>query len=309
MTLTEHASATLQRQAGRLEEQIALALQDPAEDPVHDFRVAIRRLSQTLRLFAGLFPDKQARQMRRALKPALSAAATVRDLDVDSDLLVKLELPADHALLSKMHADRQRAALALTGHLYLLRSQEIPLGWAQCFTTLRETGEDAALAARALLPPLAAEFFKAGRKTALKGSAERFHAFRLAAKRFRYTLEVFRPFYGPVYEKRLEQVREIQSLLGKRQDCAVTAALLRPLASIDPAIGTVLSHVEHRGASLENEFLEFWHHQFDAAGEVLLWQRYLSRRPPTSNHERTNPTQVHRSRQRHPEERRGASGN
>jgi len=281
MTLTDHARLTLKRQVDRLEEQIALAIQDPAEDPVHDFRVAIRRLSQTLRQFTDIFPDREARRMRHALKPALDAAAAVRDLDVDSDLLIKEGLPAEHPLLAKMAADRGRGALALIGQLYLLRSQEIPGCWALRFSSLRETSEDAALAARTLLPPVAAEFFKAGRKTALKaGSAERLHAFRLAAKRFRYTLEIFRPFYGPVYEKRLEQVREIQSLLGKRQDCAVTAAMLRPLAEIDTTIAHVLSNVEIRGVKLEGEFLEFWHQQFDAEGEELLWERYLSRRPP-----------------------------
>lgn len=279
MTLTEHARATLETQIRRLEDQLALAINDPAEDPVHDFRVAIRRLSASLRIFSRFFPDHEARRLRRALKPALDAAATVRDLDVDTALLLKLKLPAAHPLLARMAQDRAHAALAFTGQLYLLRSQEIPLAWLDPVSRLLETNEDASLAPRALLPPLAAEFFKAGRKTLAKATPERLHAFRLAAKRFRYTLEVFRPFYGPVYGTRLEKVREIQTILGNRQDCAVTAALLDPLAALDAEASLALEAVQVRAVRLERSFHRFWHTQFDAPGQELLWTRYLSRRP------------------------------
>ncbi len=280
MTLSEHARCALEAQIRRLEDQLALAIAGPAEDPVHDFRVAIRRLSASLRIFSHFFPDRDARRLRRALKPALDAAAIVRDLDVDTALLHKLKLPAAHPLLARMARDRGLAALAFTGQLYLLRSREIPLSWLDPVSRLLETNEDAPLAPRALLPPLAAGFFKAGRKTTAKATPERLHAFRLAAKRFRYTLEVFRPFYGPVYGTRLEHVREIQSILGNRQDCAVTAALLQPFAPLDAEASLALEAVHARAARLERDFLRFWHTQFDAPGQELLWSRYLSRRPP-----------------------------
>jgi CHAD domain-containing protein len=280
MTLTQHARATLEAQIRRLEDQLALAIKDPAVDPVHDFRVAIRRLSASLRIFAHFFPNHTARHLRRALKPALAAAATVRDLDVDTALLLKLKLPPTHPLLTRMAQDRARAALAFTGQLYLLRSQEIPLAWLHPVSRLHETNEDASLAPRALLPPAAAGFFKAGRKTLARITPERLHAFRLAAKRFRYTLEVFRPFYGPVFGARLEKVREIQTILGNRQDCAVTAALLNPLAAADPQASLALEAVQVRAVHLERTFHRFWHTQFDAPGQELLWIRYLSRRPP-----------------------------
>jgi CHAD domain-containing protein len=281
MTLTEHARSTLTRQIQRLEDQLALALADPGEDPVHDFRVAIRRLSQSLRIFTPMFGDKEARRMRHLLKPAMDAAAVVRDLDVDAELLLKLELPEAHPLIARMRADRQRAAFAFTGQLCFLRSQEIPLAWLPRVALLRETLEDAPLTARAVLPPVAAGFFRAGRKTALKvSSPERLHSFRLEAKRFRYTLEVFRPFFGPVCDQRLESVRQIQSILGKRQDCEVTASILRPHASLDADVQRVLNTVEARAVGLEGDFLQYWQQQFDAPGQELLWSRYFSRRPP-----------------------------
>ncbi len=281
MTLTEHARLTLRRQIEKLESQLALALQDPGEDPVHDFRVAIRRLSQSFRIFATLFPQRDARRYRHALKPAMDAAAIVRDLDVDADLLRKLGLPDSHPLLARMQADRQRAAFAFTGQLYLLRAQDLPTSWLQPADLLVETAEDAPTIARTILPDLAADFFKAGRKTTLRAAApERLHSFRLVAKRFRYTLEVFRPFYGPVFDQRVQQVREIQSILGRRQDCAVTAAILQPLAPVDLALQQALDAVSARAVRLDGEFLVYWNSHFDAEGQELLWTRYLSRHTP-----------------------------
>lgn len=287
MTLTEHARATLEARIQRLEAQLAQALIEPSIDPVHDFRVAIRRLSAALRAFSSFFPDRHARRLRRALRPALDAAAVVRDLDVDRDLLLKLKLPAAHPLIAAMDRRRALAAHAFTGHLYLLRSQEIPLTWLDQLSTLNETHEDAALAARAILPPHAAAFFKAGRKAVARSTPERLHAFRLEAKHFRYTLELFRPFYGPVYGKRLEAVRHIQSLLGDRQDCAVTAALLSPETD-----APTLQAVHARAARLERAFHTYWRTTFDAPGQELLWSRYLSRRPPVHPRDSHPPSHV-----------------
>lgn len=282
MTLAEHARDTLRRSISRLEEQIAITLQDQGEDPVHDLRVSIRRVSQTLRTFGHLLPGKEARKMRKALKPVLAAAAVARDHDVCSALLVKSGLPPEHALLARMKAERDLAACALLGHVYLLRSTGAPACWYQRLGTITGGGEDAALQARGALPPLASDFFEAGRKAAPEGgSSRRLHQFRLSAKRFRYTLELDRPFYGPVFLQRLEQVREIQSLLGKRQDCAVAVERLKPLADVDSAVGPVLAAVEARALKLESEFREYWRSTFDAEGQSLLWLRYLARRPPT----------------------------
>jgi len=282
MTLTEHARDTLRRLATRVDDQMTLLLKDPGVDPVHDLRVAIRRLSQALRIFADLFDAKEARRMRRSLKPVLDAAAVARDLDVGAELLLQEGLLDTHALLVRMHAERERAALALIGRVYLLKSEDLPMLWLPRLANLRQQPEVAALVARQWLPPLAQDFFKTGRKTVLKASTpQRLHAFRLSAKRFRYTLELFRSFYGPVFAQRLEKVRDIQSILGKRQDCAVMAARLLPLAPDDAAVAEVLAANETRGLKLEHDFREHWRLDFDAPGEDLLWMRYLARRPPT----------------------------
>ena len=134
--------------------------------------------------------------------------------------------------------------------------------------------------AQRILPPLAREFFATGRIANGPGSTPaQLHAFRLSAKRFRYTLELFEPMYGPVLAKRLEQVRKIQSLLGDRQDSVVLAERLKQRAAGSERVGKVLAKVNADGRASEEKFRRYWRETFDAEGAETLWIRYLERRP------------------------------
>lgn len=284
----EHARRTIAQRLERVAEEMGRVLASPAEDPVHDLRVSIRRASQALRLFSELLPPKEARRMRRALRPVLGAAGAARDLDVGADLLGKEGLEPGHAMFAVMAAERRRAELALLGQVYLLKAEEIPEQWAGVLDRIGPAGQPATERARAELPGIAKEFFEAGRKTmARTATAERLHALRLAAKRFRYTLELWEPFYGPAFQAKLESVRAIQSLLGKRQDCAVMEARLEPHIGLDAELAACQRRVKARAAKLEREFHEYWHSHFDAAGEQERWMRYLARRAPVRRHQVT----------------------
>lgn len=138
------------------------------------------------------------------------------------------------------------------------------------------TGENA----RLQLPQITHEFFASGRQLIQSGaSAAELHAFRLAAKRFRYTLEIFRPLYGPGLEQRLAGVRHIQSLLGKRQDCEVLAQRLRASTERTEGVRRALDKLERQGLKLEQEFRAYWLDEFDKPGEELHWARYFAHRP------------------------------
>jgi CHAD domain-containing protein len=254
---------------------------DPAEDPVHDVRVAIRRWGQALRVFADILPRGTARKLRKSARALLDAAGATRDYDIGADLLRKEGLRADHPLFAAWEAERSRACLAVKAHVLLHESAQDGLKWRTVIDGAMLPRESAGDFSRRLLPSLAAEFFEAGRRAVQRANEpERLHAFRLAAKRFRYTLEIFAPCYGPTLQKRIEQVREIQGILGKRQDAAVSAERIQPAVPLDLDLAQVHRRLESRGAKLEQEFLRFWRHTFDAAGELERWQRYLCRRPP-----------------------------
>ncbi|HPT24879.1 MAG TPA: CHAD domain-containing protein [Bryobacteraceae bacterium] len=135
--------------------------------------------------------------------------------------------------------------------------------------------------ARLRLPAVVAEFFALGRQAAASEGPTQLHAFRLAAKRFRYTLELFRPLYGPGLEPRVEAVRKIQSMLGDRQDFTVLSARLRNTLAPSDALLDALRACEEKGRELEQRFEAYWRDEFDTAGAELRWVRYLTRRPAT----------------------------
>ncbi|MCC6860147.1 MAG: CHAD domain-containing protein [Bryobacterales bacterium] len=123
------------------------------------------------------------------------------------------------------------------------------------------------------LPAMAADFFQAGRKAVAARSAARLHEFRLDAKRFRYTLELFRGCYGPGLARRLESLREIQQRLGDMNDCATVRTLLDGA----PRLEDFFRYLEERASGTAAGFRAYWRETFDRPGEEKRWTAYLRR--------------------------------
>ena len=124
---------------------------------------------------------------------------------------------------------------------------------------------------RNVLPGLTARFYQAGRKAAhTELSHRKLHRFRLKAKRFRYTLELFQGFYGPSFGQLLTGLREIQNHLGKMSDCVSMEALFEA----EPKLA---SAARRRATKHAAEFKTYWKDEFDGEGEEERWVRYLGR--------------------------------
>lgn len=130
----------------------------------------------------------------------------------------------------------------------------------------------AAQNARILLPKMARRYFEAGRKAIHhKTAPEKLHAFRLETKRFRYTLELFRPFYGSTFERYLNELRALQSALGKVSDYQ---AIQRVLAGDRK----LKSEIEHALQGKLKGLRQTWR-AFDSDGQLKRWRTYLGREP------------------------------
>ena len=68
------------------------------------------------------------------------------------------------------------------------------------------------------LPRIADRFLEAGEAAVSHSSAEKLHNFRIRAKKFRYTLELFLPVYGSAAEEWLREVKAVQTVLGAMND-------------------------------------------------------------------------------------------
>ena len=130
--------------------------------------------------------------------------------------------------------------------------------------------------ANTVLPKLAEKYFKAGRKAADgRRSPTELHEFRIETKRFRYTLELVCPVYGPRLKNELEPLREIQSVLGKLHDYHIIAEMLDD----DQALQAKL---ERRTKKKLKEFHRLWA-AFDSKAELQRWKTLLAAPPKKSS--------------------------
>ncbi len=142
-----------------------------------------------------------------------------------------------------------------------------------------DSARSAAANARAALPRAAANYFEAGRQVVEgKTSSARLHRLRLETKRFRYTLEVFAPVYGPSIDRRIDSLRQVQDRLGRINDRASIRELLADaVPKKSPARKALTARLDREIATGVGEFLAFWKNVFDAPGQRDQWVAYLGR--------------------------------
>ncbi len=134
-----------------------------------------------------------------------------------------------------------------------------------------KTSRNATETARVVLPKMAEKYFRAGREAADGNrSPKELHRFRIATKRFRYSLELFKPVYGSSLERQLDALRKIQSVLGKLSDYHTMQGLF--------ADDHVLEAKLQRATRTKlKEFHERWA-AFGSAWQLRRWKSYLGNR-------------------------------
>jgi CHAD domain-containing protein len=130
-----------------------------------------------------------------------------------------------------------------------------------------------AINARRVLPRLVTGFFEEVRGFLEKDrEPEELHRMRLAAKRLRYVIELFRPCYGAGLQERVEALKNLQDSLGDVNDAVATRARFgRRLGK------KVQTFLHDRAAEKAKEFRKHWKETFDAEGQEKWWTEYLAR--------------------------------
>lgn len=260
-TLTpSEAFVTLARalQAAWQENQFGAVMAGEAEY-IHQFRVALRRLSTLLKVFAPCLDAAAAETWVERLKAVAAQAGKVRDLDVMLETILKplqagkLAKPdrqlVGQAIVACKQA-RKRAAAAECGQLergaLLLRfSREIPM------LTVSSADREIRAFAQSSLVHLHARALK--RLTAVRKSRdpECAHRLRIALKHLRYSCEFFQGTFEPVAMRKFANaVAGLQDQLGLANDLHVTLACLDEWSKTDPALGAAAECVArcHAGA-------------------------------------------------------------
>lgn len=262
------------RLLGRLAFQIGRAIKSHNADTIHDLRVIIRRFVQTLRVFKPCFHGKALRKIRRELKHIMAVAGEVRNHDIALRLLAKSKRAELTALKPKIQSRRREAERSLVTSLKPWLERKSSLKWrAALERATGQSGEDfcktpIAKTARQMLPRMAQDFFERGDKAAsAKASPRELHRFRIASKKFRYTLELFSSVNGPPLKAKLEAIKPIQTLLGDINDLETVRSML---GQYEGAEG-VAAWLKKRQRKRLLEFREYWATTLAPEAERRTW--------------------------------------
>jgi CHAD domain-containing protein len=280
----------------------ALAAQIPAvrarrgSEPVHDLRVASRRVRTALRLLDDADPSKRYRRWGRELKRLASALSRARDTDVQADFLggfLKRHgdarcRPGIERLLARLHERREKQQRKLTKELdrFVARDtlREIRREFRQLGKDRRGAKSSAAESAVRNPPhghgrcrgrPHSAILKRLDKMLAYErfiAQPERLkelHRMRIAAKHFRYTMEAFAPDCGGRLDPWIRAARRIQTELGDIHDCDVWIHETLPkflaeeraeaeIAEITPGITALMRERQRRRSELYLAFLHHW---------------------------------------------------
>lgn len=120
-------------------------------------------------------------------------------------------------------------------------------------------------------PAQVREYFEAGADALREGTTwDEKHRFRLLTKRFRYSLELLRPAYGPALDRQIEALKDLQTILGDMNDCVVTSAMLERFEGTEAA----RERLAKRALTREEKLHRHWQTAFSSEKQAAL-ERYL----------------------------------
>jgi CHAD domain-containing protein len=281
---------------------------------IHRMRVASRRLRAALPLFSPCFPKKQYGRWMVEIAGITRALGDARDTDVQIAFLLKYQkkqasawkrrnldeksdppvAPAVRYLLADLKKQRARLQERVLQALDALEKSHAVPDLRAAISRLAAAGRRTPWQALAYgLPALAAFRIESRLETLLSyepwvrhpDAVAEHHATRIAAKKLRYTMEI----YGPMYRLRLAKpharVKKVQEILGDLHDCDVWIDLItrillrertrfrsdtkdnRPDTKILASLKVFLVDREKERILLHRRFMRYW----DSLARAGLW--------------------------------------
>ena len=125
----KYAGAQASRRLDRFAFELRRAAKSGDADAIHDLRVAIRRLSQCLRVFGQFFPARNSKKIRRRLRRIMDLAAEIRNRDITLALLREAGVNADTSLCLRITEGRKQAELRLIDSIRRWGRREFSAKW------------------------------------------------------------------------------------------------------------------------------------------------------------------------------------
>jgi inorganic triphosphatase YgiF len=221
-----------------------------APEPVHEARVAARRLRAALRTFGEGFPPRLRQTLPDELRWIGQQLGAVRDLDVQLANVAwhaARRAPSGREPLEafRHHLESERAVRRAE----LIASLDSPR-YFRLLATLerfgaspepRRRGADAvqpvAAVGRRAVKRVLRKMLKRGNEIGELPEAEALHDLRKRAKRLRYLLEALEPISGSPAKKLRKKLVRLQDMLGRFNDAMVAATFVRAYRDRPAAAG------------------------------------------------------------------------
>ena len=226
---------SLEQQVSAFSRHAAAALAGEA-DPLHDARVATRRLRELLPICAGEVPRGAVPRARRRARRIGRTFGGVREIDVTLDLVASLpeeRLPATGAgrlrhHLTEERESRRRNLLARVSAAQLRKLARDVSELVKILDAQPSTGAWAlALAAR--IRQHAERVRGAVAEAGSLYASERVHEVRIAAKKLRYALEIAGAASEIETAPAAAKLKSVQDTLGRLHDLEVLQGLIRAM--------------------------------------------------------------------------------
>lgn len=207
---------------------------------VHRLRVASRRLGTAITVFKTGYPEKKVKAWQKELHQITSVLGRARDLDIQAACIKSYlkaspsaELrPGIRRLLLRVLQKRKRIQVKLQEALKSLDQHQALVSLEVRSSALQKSkkvtggkgSEEIIVYAAGIIQPVLDKFLSYDPFVDRVEAVKELHAMRIAAKKFRYTLECFAVIYPGNMEEYLSTMRVIQDQLGTIHDCDVWQA-------------------------------------------------------------------------------------
>jgi CHAD domain-containing protein len=249
----------------------AAAQCDEAE-PLHQLRVAARRLRASIELFSTVIYAAQLKIFRRDLPWLGRQAGAVRECDVSSALIAaraeRIDPDLKAATLPIIAALDQRRKSESAKLCELLESKRYRSMLAKLARpAIKKVGADRRLGivAAQLIRPATRGTSRFGEKIADDAPAVVFHKLRVRIKRLRYELEMVSQLGAKRHKKTLRRLEALQEQLGLYHDVTVASAWLvsyAETAAAPPrtllAAGALIQSLASREKKLRRQAMRAW---------------------------------------------------
>ena len=239
-------------QLRHLSSQISRAIKSSNPAAVHDLRVAIRRFTQAIAV-------TDMRKNRRRLKKIMTLAGEVRNCDVALKFIARFKVPHAAVLQSKLEGRRKESEGALVAELIKWRDRRLSLKWRTALDSTPSSDKDVDELARRVLGRIAKDFQKRGNEASSPEATPKYlHHFRIAAKKFRYALELFQPLYGSSLDPLIASIKSASTLLGDINDCVTVAGIIAGYKGGN----RLADRLKKRQHKKTEEFRKYWKEEF-----------------------------------------------